>query len=76
MAGTSPIITRGYLFSASLVITAGYIIGATPPPPISGAFLTGAISIQGRYDSDAETENRFSGQVKITPKFNGLVGLN
>lgn len=31
MAGISPIVTRGFLFSPSLVITAGYMSGEGPP---------------------------------------------
>ena len=30
---TSPIITRGFLFTAALVVTAGYLSGSAPPPP-------------------------------------------
>jgi hypothetical protein len=37
MAGVSPIVTRGFLFSIALIVTAGYDIGTPPPPPISAA---------------------------------------
>lgn len=31
--GTAPIVTRGFLFTIGLVVTAGYVAGVAPPPP-------------------------------------------